>query len=149
MPTRNELYDPEAAAAHDRHAAEREHLAELPHGAGLRCVTGRVRSIWRFMAEPVLIAAAALMGALIGTYYHSGYGDHPMIGMAGAMAGLASSVGFGMFLWRSHRAGSRAVGGFLIRAAVMLLCVGVEFYGLTCVCDDVSHAVYLPAITFE
>lgn len=149
MPITNDLNDLEADAVHDGHAAERERLAELPHGPGPRRVTGRGRGIWRFMAEPVLIAAAALMGALIGAYYHSGYGDHPIIGMAGAMAGLASSVGLGMFLWRSHRAGSRVPGGFVIRAAVVLLCVRVEFYGLSCVCDDVSQAVYLPAITFE
>jgi hypothetical protein len=32
---------------------------------------------------------------------------------------------------------------------VALLCLGFEFYGLGCVCDDVSQAVYLPTITFE
>jgi len=44
MPTMNILYDPEADAMHDRHAAEREHLAELLHGPGPRRVTGRARS---------------------------------------------------------------------------------------------------------
>ncbi len=149
MPTRNELHDPKTDAMHDGHAVERERLAKLLYDAGPCRATGRARSIWRFIAEPVLIAAAALVGAVIGAYYHSGYGDDPVIGMAGAMAGLTSGVCLIMFLWRSHRAGSRVLGGFAIRAAVMLLCVGAEFYGLSCVCDDVSQAVYLPRVTFE
>ena len=145
----NDLHDPEADVGRDGHAAERERLAKLLYSAGPRRVPGRARSIWRFMAEPVLIAAAALVGALIGAYYHSGYGDYPVIGTAGAMAGLANAVGMGMFLLRWSRAGSRVLGSIVIRVAVMLLCVGAEFYGLTCVCDDVSHEVYLPAITVE
>jgi len=44
MPTMNILYDPDADAVHDRHAAERERLAELLHGPGPRRVTGRARS---------------------------------------------------------------------------------------------------------
>jgi len=44
MPTMNDLYDPEADAVHDRHAAERERLAELLYGPGPRRVTGRARS---------------------------------------------------------------------------------------------------------
>ncbi len=44
MPTRNELYDPDADAVHDRHAAERERLGELLHGRGPRRVTGWARS---------------------------------------------------------------------------------------------------------
>ncbi len=44
MPTRNELYDPEADAVHDRHALERERLSKLLHGPGPRGVTGRARS---------------------------------------------------------------------------------------------------------
>ncbi len=41
------------------------------------------------------------------------------------------------------------LGGVTTRVAMVLLCVGFEFYGFSCVCDDVSQAVYLPAITFE
>ena len=44
MPTRNELYDPEADAVHDRHAAERDRLSKLLHGPGPGRVRGRARS---------------------------------------------------------------------------------------------------------
>ncbi len=44
MPTRNELHDPDADAVHDRHAAERERLGELLHGAGPRRIRGWARS---------------------------------------------------------------------------------------------------------
>lgn len=60
MPTMNDLHDREADAVHDGHATERERLTELLHGTGLRRVTSRVRSIWRFMAELALIAVAAV-----------------------------------------------------------------------------------------
>ena len=149
MPTRNEIDDPEAGAGHDRHTAERERLGMVLHGAGLHRITSMARSICRFMVELVLIAAAAVVGALIGAYYDSGFGDSSSIGMAGAMANLASSVGLGMFLLRSFRAGSRVFGGIVIRVPVMLLCVGAEISGLACMCDDVSQAVYLPRVTFE
>ncbi len=72
-----DLHDREADAVHDGHATERERLTELLHGAGPRCVTSRVRSIWHFMAELALIAAAAVGGALIGAHYHFWFGDCP------------------------------------------------------------------------
>ena len=149
MPTMNDLHDREADAVHDGHATERERLTELLHGVGPLRVLSRVRSIWRFMAELALIAAAAVGGALIGAHYHFWFGDHSMLGMGGVMANLANSVGLGMFLLRSSRTGSRVLGGVVARVPVMLLCFVVQLTALSCVCDDVSHEVYLPAITLK
>jgi hypothetical protein len=124
-------------------------LPPNPPRMGEQASKGVARRVPRFMAEPALIAGAALVGALIGGCFHPGYGDDPMLGMAGAMAGLATSAGLVRFVSRSCRAGTKVLGGIVIRTAVMLVCVGFEFQGLACVCDDVSQAVYLPAITFE
>jgi hypothetical protein len=110
---------------------------------------GVARRVLRTTAEPGLIAGAALVGALIGHYFHPGYSDHPMLGMAATMAGLATSAGLVRFLSRSCRAGTKMLGGFTTRVVVALLCLGFEFYGLGCVCDDVSQAVYSRTITFE
>jgi len=126
-----------------------DRLPPNPPRTGEQGSKGVARRILRSMAEPGLIAGAALVGALIGDYFHHGSGDHPMLGMAGAMAGLATSAGLVRFVSRSCRAGTKALGGVTTRVAVALLCFGFEFYGLSCVCDDVSQAVYLRAITFE
>jgi hypothetical protein len=112
---------------------------------------GMARRVLRTMAEPGLIAGAALVGALIGhyNYFHPGYSDHPTLGMAATMAGVATSAGLVRFVSRSRRAGTKMLGGFTTRVVVALLCLGFEFYGLGCVCDDVSPAVYSRTITFE
>jgi len=124
-------------------------LPPNPPRTGEQGSKGVARRVLRSMAEPGLIAGAALVGALIGGYFHPGYSDHPMLGMAGTMAGLATSAGLVRFMSRSCRAGTKMLGGVTTRVAVTLLCLGFEFYGLGCVCDDVSQAVYLRTITFE
>ena len=126
-------------------------LPPNPPRTGEQASRGVARRVPRSMAEPGLIAGAALVGALIGGHFHLGYGDHPMLGTAGAMAGLATSAGLIRFVSRSSRAGTKVLGGVTARVAVALLCLGVEIYGFSyvCVCDDVSQVVYSPTITFE
>lgn len=126
-------------------------LPPNPPRTGEQASRGVARRVPRSMAEPGLIAGAALVGALIGGHFHLGYGDHPTLGMAATMAGLATSAGLVRFMSRSCRAGTKVLGGVTARVAVALLCLGVEIYGFSyvCVCDDVSQVVYSPTITFE
>ncbi len=81
-----------------------------------------------------------MAGALFEVQHGGLGGDAPVIGMAAFAAGFATVVGMARFLVQAHRTGTHAFGGFAIRAAAMLLCVGFEFYGLSCWCDDVSPA---------
>ena len=113
----------------------------IPPTAG-QASKGVARKIGRHLAEPAFIAGCGVAGALFEIQHGSLHGDAPVIGMAAAAAGFATLAGTTRFLVKAYRTGTYAFGGFAIRAAAMLLCVGIEAYGLSCTCDDVSQATY-------
>ncbi len=116
-------------------------LPGIPPTAGQasKGVAGKVR---RYLAEPAFIAGCGVAGAVFEVQHGGLHGDAPVIGMAATAAGLATIAGTARFLVKAYRTGTYAFGGFAIRAAAMLLCVGIEVYGLSCTCDDVSQATY-------
>ena len=113
----------------------------IPPTAG-QASKGVARKIGRYLAEPTFIAGCGVAGALFEVQHGGLHGDAPVIGMAAAAAGFATLAGTTRFLVKAYRTGTYAFGGFAIRAAAMLLCVGFEAYGLSCTCDDVAQATH-------
>ncbi len=113
----------------------------IPPTAG-QATKGIARKTGLYLAEPAFIAGCGVAGALFEVQHGSLHGDAPVIGMAAAAAGFATVAGTARFLVKAYRTGTHAFGGFAIRAVAMLLCVGIEVYGLSCWCDDVSQATH-------
>lgn len=113
---------------------------------------GVARTIGRYLAEPAFIAGCGLAGELYAAQHDNLFGDNPVVGMAAVAASSATAIGIVRLLMKAYRAGGLTrgtFGGFVLRCAVILVCHGFTFYGLSCRCDNVSMKPYQGMMQFE
>ena len=123
-------------------------LSTSPLRTGEQAGKGMVRRVARSLAEPALIAGAALLGAIMGYSDDRYFGNYPVLAWAGLLACLATWLGLVKFMARSERTGARVSAGVAIRGFVMLVCLGFDLYGSACVCDTVPRMVIRSPYTF-